>query len=148
VEGFMDTYITDNMVNEGKTFRNVMILGYLFAVLMPLIIWLTNNERYTNRDILLFAIAFFLVGSIGLHGWIYALKYKLMISAEKIVISTLFKEVRISISEITHYNFKRYKKSVFYQFKLSTKNGIYMISTRYCNEFIAVLKQNKVAEDC
>ena len=144
----MDTYITDNMVNEGKTFRNVMILGYLFAVLMPLIIWLTNNERYTNRDILLFAIAFFLVGSVGLYGWIYALKYKLMISAEKIVISTLFKEVQISISEITHYNFKRYKKSVFYQFKLSTKNGIYMISTRYCNEFIAVLKQNKVAEDC
>lgn len=41
----MDNKIIDGMKKEGKPFRNVMIFGYIFAILIPLSNYLMNNEN-------------------------------------------------------------------------------------------------------
>ena len=79
----MDIKIIDGMKKEGKPFRNIMLFGYIFAILIPLSIYLMNNDKYSDKDIILFAIAGGMFGTIGLYGWLYTSKYKIVISNTK-----------------------------------------------------------------
>ena len=63
----MNNKIINGMRKEGKPFRNIMLFGYIFAILMPLSIYLINNDKYSGKDIILFAIAGIMFGTIGFH---------------------------------------------------------------------------------
>ena len=142
----MDIRIIDGMKKEGKPFRNIMLFGYIFAILMPLSIYLMNNYKYSDKDIILFAIAGVMFGTIGLYGWLYSIKYRLEFDNEKVYLKTLFRKIELNIGDIEKYACNRYRKSVFYQFNLFIKDKKVLINTRYKDEFEKVLKDNKIEQ--
>lgn len=141
----MEKGIIDGMKNEGKPFRNLMIFSYVLTVLMPLFTYLMNNCKY-SRDMLLLAIAWFLFGTFGLYGWLYAIKYKVEFNEEKVYLKTLFKKIEFNIRDVEKYTCSRYRKSVFYQFRLFIKGKKILINTRYKDEFEKILKDNKIEQ--
>lgn len=142
----MDKKIIDGMKNEGIGYKFVMIFGYIMMILMPVSIYLMNNEKFSLKDIVLLAIAWFIVGTFGLYGWLYAVKYRLEFNDEKVYLKTLFKKVEINISDVTKYTCNRYMKSVFFQFKLFTNEKKVLINTRYKDEFELILKFNNIEQ--
>ena len=142
----MDIKIIDGMKKEGKPFRNIMLFGYIFAILMPLSIYLMNNDKYSDKDIILFAIAGVMFGTIGLYGWLYSMKYRLEFDNEKVYLKTLFRKMELNICDVKKYTCNRYRKSVFYQFNLFINNRKVLINTRYKDEFEKVLKDNKIEQ--
>ena len=88
----MNNKLIDGMRKEGKPFRNIMLLGNIFAMLMPLSIYLINNDKYSGKDIILLTIAGVMFGTIGLYGWIYSIKYRLEFDNEKVYLKTLFRK--------------------------------------------------------
>ena len=142
----MNNKIIDGMRKEGKPFRNIMLFGYIFAILMPLSIYLMNNDKYSDKDIILFVITGVMFGTIGLYGWLYSMKYKLEFDNEKVYLKTLFRTIELNICDVKKYTCNRYRKSVFYQFNLFINNRKVLINTRYKDEFEKVLKDNKVEQ--
>ena len=142
----MNNKIIDGMRKEGKPFRNIMLFGYIFAILMPLSIYLMNNDKYSDKDIILFAIAGVMFGTIGLYGWLYAIKYRLEFDNEKVYLKTLFREIELNICDVKKYLCNRYKKSVFYQFILFIKDKKVLINTRYKDEFEKILKGYQIEQ--
>ena len=140
----MNNKIIDGMRKEGKPFRNIMLFGYIFAILMPLSIYLMNNDKYSDKDIILFAIAGVMFGTIGLYGWLYSIKYRLEFDNEKVYLKTLFRKIELNICDIEKYTCSRYRKSVFYQFVLYAKDKKVLINTRFVDEFDRILKDNKI----
>jgi hypothetical protein len=142
----MNNKIIDGMKKEGKPFRNIMLFGYIFAILMPLSIYLMNNDKYSDQDMILFAIAGIMFGTIGLYGWLYAIKYRVEFDNEKVYLKTLFRTIELNICDVKKYTCNRYRKSVFYQFNLFINNRKVLINTRYKDEFKKVLKDNKIEQ--
>lgn len=142
----MNNKIIDGMRKEGKPFRNIMLFGYIFAILMPLSVYLMNNDKYSDKDIILFAIAGVMFGTIGLYGWLYAIKYRLEFDNEKVYLKTLFRKIELNICDVKKYSCNRYKKSVFYQFNLFIKDKKVLINTRYKDEFEKILKDYKIEQ--
>ena len=140
----MDIQIIDGMKKEGRPFRNLMIFGYILTVLAPLFVSLINNEKYIGKDIVLFVVTWFMFGSIGLYGWLYALKYRVEFYSDKILLKTLFRRVELNICDIEEYTCNRYNKSVFYQFNLFIKGKKILVNTRYKEEFEKILEDNKI----
>ncbi len=142
----MNNKMIDGMKKEGKPFLRVMIFSYIMTILMPLAIYLTHNERYTNKDILLCGIIWVIIGSFCLYGWLYAVKYRLEFNDEKVYLKTLFNKIELNISDIKNFSCKRYLKSSFYQFSLYTKNKKVLVNTRYRDEFIQILRENNIKQ--
>ncbi len=142
----MNNKIIDGMRKEGKPFRNIMLFGYIFAILMPISIYLMNNDKFSDKDIILFAIAGAMFGTIGLYGWLYAIKYRVEFDNERISLKTLFKKIELNICDVKKYTCDRYRKSVFYQFNLFINDRRVLINTRYKDEFEKVLKDNKIEQ--
>ena len=142
----MNNKIIDGMRKEGKPFRNIMFFGYIFAILMPLSIYLMNNDKYSDKDIILFAIAGVMFGTIGLYGWLYSIKYRLEFNNQKVYLKTLFRKIELNLYDVKKYTCNRYRKSVFYQFKLFTNDRKVLINTRYKDEFEKILKDNKIEQ--
>lgn len=142
----MDNEIIDGMRKEGKPFRYVLILGYIFAILVPLSNYLMNDYKYRDGDVLIISLVCFILGTLGLYGWLYALRYRIEFNDEKIHLRTLFKKVEISICDIEKYTCNRYRKSVFYQFNLFIKDGKVLVFTRYKEKFEKVLKDNNIKQ--
>lgn len=142
----MNNKIIDGMRKEGKPFRNIMLFGYIFAILMPISIYLMNNDKFSDKDIILFAIAGVIFGTIGLYGWLYAKKYRVEFNDERIYLKTLFKKIELNICDVKKYTCNRYRKSVFYQFNLFINDRKVLINTRYKDEFEKVLKDNKIEQ--
>ena len=142
----MEYKIIDGMKNEGKPVRNAMIFMYILTILMPLWNCLLNNEKYSNKDIILIAIYCFMFGTVGLYCWLYAIKYKVKINEEKVLLTTLFRNVEVDICDIEGCTCKRYRKSVFYQFNLFLKDKRVLVNTRYKDEFENILKDKKIEQ--
>ena len=142
----MNDKIIDGMRKEGKPCRNIMLCGYIFAILMPLSIYLMNNDKYSDKDIILFAIAWVMFGTIGLYGWIYSIKYRLEFDNEKVYLKTLFRTIELNICDIKKYTCNRYRQSVFYQFNLFIDDRKVLINTRYKDEFEKVIKDYKIEQ--
>ena len=123
-----------------------MLFGYIFAILMPISIYLMNNDKFSDKDIILFAIAGVMFGTIGLYGWLYAIKYRVEFDNERIYLKTLFKKIELNICDVKKYTCNRYRKSVFYQFNLFINDGKVLINTRYKDELEKVLKDNKIEQ--
>lgn len=132
--------ISDDMKKESKLWRSPMIVSFSLAILFPLVlIWNT----LTTTEFVLGLLAFIILGCFFLYGYLYAIKYRVSISIEKIMVKTLFRKVELNMTDIISFSCKRYRKSVFYKFRLSTKEKRLMLSTRYKDEFIKLLEENK-----
>ena len=140
----MNRNIIDGMKKEGKGFKILMIFAYILSLLMFLSTYLINNEKYSDKDIIIIVVFCFFFGTFGLYGWLYSIKYKLKITEEKIMLKTLFRTVEVNIKDITNYTCHRYRKSVFYQFNLFVKEKRILVATRYKEEFENILKYNNV----
>ncbi len=140
----MDNKVIDGMKKESRKARNVTILCYLFAILMPLSI--SNNGKYSDSDILMIFLWSFMLGTFSLYVWIYAAKYKVDFDSEKVHLKTLFKKIEVNICDVEKYTCNRYRKSVFYQFNLFIKDKKVLINTRYKDEFEQILKNNKIEQ--
>ncbi len=142
----MNNKMIDEMRKEGKPFRNIMLFGYIFAILMPLSIYLMNREKYSDKDVILFVIGWIMLGTFGLYGWLYSIKYRLEFDNEKVYLKTLFRKIEFNICDVKKYTCNRYRKSKFYQFNLFVNDRKILINTRYKNEFEKILKDNKADE--
>lgn len=142
----MDKKIIDGMKKEGKPFRNVMFFGYIFSILMPLSNYLMNNGKYSDKDILIIFLVCLMLGTIGLYGWLYAVKYRVEFDSEKVYLKTLLKKIELNICDVEKYICNRYRKSVFYQFNLFINGKKVLINTRYKDEFEKILKDNKIEQ--
>ncbi len=141
----MDNIIIDRMKKESKLARNVMIFS--FALLLLTFVYMyVNNKSLQDKDVLFMFILFFSLGMFGFYVWLYAIKYNLKITEEKIMLKTLFRKVEINICNIEKYTCKRYRKSVFYQFNLFIKDKRILVNTRYKEEFESILKENKIEQ--
>ena len=142
----MDNKIIDGMKKESKKARNVTILCYLFAILIPLSYYLLSNEKYSDNDVLIIFLWCFALGTFSLYGWLYALKYKVEFNDEKVYLKTLFKEIKLNICDVDKFTYNRFRKSVFYQFHLFIKDKKVLINTRYKDEFAKVLRDHKIEQ--
>lgn len=142
----MNILITDNMEKESRAWRILTILGYALALVTPVALLLLGTEQYTNKDILILTLMYFLLGSMGLYGRLYGIKYKLTITEMLISVTTLFRNFQIPICQITQYTYKRYNKTVFNQFTFFCKDGTFVIYTRCRDELIALLIKNNIPE--
>ena len=133
------TLISDDMKKESKVFLVLFILGYAYT--LSLIVSYGNSA-----DWLKWYIYFFGMSSLMLYCWLYTVKYKIIITNEEIQITTLFKKTTISIEELTHYNCKRYGKSVFYQFDLFIEDQHTLVTTRYKDDFEKILTEHLSAK--
>ncbi len=118
-------------------------LSFILSIIMPVSIYLLNNGKFSENDIFLFAIAWFLFGTFGLYGWLYAVKYTIKFNDEKVYLKTLLKKIELNVCYIEKYTCKRYRKSVFYQFQLFIKRKKILINTRYKDEFLKILEGKK-----
>lgn len=134
----MDIIFKDDMVKESKIWKNPMLLFFVLAVLFPLtLIW--NNIKISK--FILGEVFFLIVGSYFLYGYLYAYKYKVVVTNEKIVLKTLFKNVEVKFKDIKTYNCKRYRKSEFYQFCCFFNGNQILINTRYKDELEKLLQK-------
>ena len=113
---------------------------------MPLMHYLTDNDKFSDTDILLIFLWCFILGSISLYGWLYALKYRVEFDNEKIYLKTLFRTIELNICDVKKYTCNRYRKSVFYQFNLFINDKKILINTRYKDEFEKVLNDYKIEQ--
>lgn len=139
----MDIIIKDDMVKESKTWRDPMITFFVLAALFPLVlVW--NNIKIT--EFILGEVFFILIGCCFLYGYLYAYKYKVVVTNEKIVLNTLFKNVEVRFEDIKTYNCKRYRKSEFYQFLVFCKEKKILINTRYKDDLKKLLENKTIIE--
>ena len=142
----MKKHIVDGIKQEGKAYRILMILGYVFCALYPLAMLVAKNSEFSNKDIIKAAISFFALGCTGLYGLIYSKKYRIEITEETITLITLFRTKELSMHEITRYSYKRYRRSALYIFTLRTQGRSIQLYTRYQEELREILKMNGIAE--
>lgn len=133
--------INDSMIKESKIWKIPMIIFYLLAALFPLA--LIFNDIKTS-EFILGEVFFILIGSYFLYGYLYACRYKVLVTNEKIVLKTLFKNVEIQFEDIRNYNCKRYRKSEFYQFLVFCKEKKILINTRYKDDLEVLLKNKSI----
>ena len=139
----MDVIIKDDMIKESKLWRDPMITFFVLAALFPLVLIFNNIKTI---DFILEEVFFILVACYFLFGYLYAYKYKVVVTNEKIVLKTLFKSVEVQFKDIKNYNCKRYKKSEFYQFLVFCKEKKILINTRYKEDFEKLLKNKIIIE--
>ncbi len=148
----MNRHIIDGMKKEGKVWKLLMLFGFTMGVLLPSasylqkILGLYVNKDPIDKNMFKMALLFLLVGIYGLYGWLYSIKYKLDITEDTIIIRSLFRNTQVNIKDITEYTFERYRKSVFYQFKLFINGKKIVLSTRYKDEFVAILEENQIKQ--
>lgn len=142
----MNHYIVDGMKKEGRIWRTIMVLGYSLAILIQITTHLIRDPRYSMGDAIEATAVLLFFGSLGLYGWLYAAKYHVEITEEKILLTTLFGKKELDLSEITTYSCKRYGRSVFYGFELRTREKKVLVYTRYQEALAAILRQNGIAE--
>ena len=132
--------IKDDMVKESKLWKTPMLIFFVLAALFPLVlIW--NSIK--SAEFILGEVFFIFVGCYFLYGYLYAYRYKVVVTNEKIVLKTLFKRVEIQFKDVKNYSCKRYEKSGFYQFHLFCKEKKILINTRYKDDLEKILK-NKI----
>ena len=130
----MEYMFHDDMKKEGRPFKMTMMGGYVLTILSPLSVLLSSYINYTKKEVLIITLAYFLIGTFGLYGWLYSKTYEVKFNREEIVVKSLLKRTDIQIKEITQYTCQRYRKSVFYQFSILTNGKKIVVNTRHVNE--------------
>lgn len=135
--------IKDGMRKESRRGKAPMIFCYVLAALSPLSLIRPDVTISDFIEILLF---FILIGTYLLFLYLYAYKYEVIATTEKIYLKTLFRKIELNICDIEKYSCNRYRKTVFYQFNLFIKGKKILINTRYKDEFEKILKDWKIEE--
>lgn len=130
--------ISDNMKKESRKCIFLIILCWAFAIVIP--IAFANENKHPE------SIFYFTLGLMGLYLFIYELTYKLIITNEKIILRVFFIKKELDMTDIINYTCKKYKKSLFYFFRLYTKKKSLLVKTRYKEEFIKILEGNNIKE--
>ena len=129
--------LSDNMKKESKPYLTLMILFFVLAALFPIV---AIFEDSSVKELIIGEVVIVLWACLSLYGFLYGIKYNVTITKEKIQLKTLFRTVILNFSDIKEYKYKRYIKSVFYQFKILYLDKKVVISTRYYEELDAILK--------
>lgn len=135
--------IKDDMLKEGNTSKNPMIIYLALSAIFPIvIIW----NKIKIIEFILGELFFLIIACYFLYVYLYAIKYKVSITKDRITLNTLFNHIEIDIKDIKTFSCKRYRKSQFYQFLIFTNNKKTLINTRYKNEFERILTDNKIKQ--
>ena len=137
--------IIDGMKKESRIPRNIMFFGYILVVLTFVYMYV-NNKSFCDKEVITMFLACFMVGTIGLYGWLYAVKYRVEFNDKEICLTTLFVKVELNICDIEKYTCIRYKKSVFYQFNLFAKGKKVLVNTRHKKELEDILRYNHIEQ--
>ncbi len=138
-----NTIVKDDMIKEGKTSKNPMILFFVLSAVFPLVLlW----HEIKIIEFILGELFFLKIACYFLYVYLYAIKYKVSITKDKITLITLFNYIEIEIKDIKTFSCKRYRKSQFYQFLIFTNNKKTLINTRYKDEVEKLLKNKTSAE--
>ncbi len=138
-----NTIVKDDMIKEGKTSKNPMILFFVLSAVFPLVLlW----HEIKIIEFILGELFFLIIACYFLYVYLYAIKYKVSITKDKITLITLFNHIEIEIKDIKTFSCKRYRKSQFYQFLIFTNNKKTLINTRYKDEVEKLLKNKTSAE--
>ena len=140
----MDKFIVDDMKKESRMGCPLMIISYILAVLT--LVYNYHTKEYSNKEMLIIFLVFLFLGAYSMYVWLYGINYRVEFNNEKVYLRTLFRRIEFSICDVRKYTCKKYKKSVFYQFNLITKDRKVLINTRYKDEFEKVLKNNNVEQ--
>lgn len=134
--------LIDDMKKESKVWLIPMILFFLLSILCPISVKLVyQGNDFSDRDLIFATLIFILIASYFLYGYLYAIKYKVTVTTDKIILKTLFKNIQFNVSDIKNYYFKRYMKSVFYQFTIFYLDRKVLINTRYYEELDKILNE-------
>ena len=141
----MDKKIVDGMKQESKMPRDIMIFCYILVAL-TFVYMHVNSKSFRDKEVIVMLLVYFILGMLGLYGWLYAIKYRVEFDDEKVFLKTLFKKIELNICDIEKYTCDRYRKSVFYQFNLFIKDKKVLINTRYKEEFESILSANEIIQ--
>lgn len=140
----MNTLIVDDTKKESKWCGILAIFIYLLSLLSPLL-YLTNQENYEIKDVIILSIVYFALATFVLYCWLEARRYRIEITESRIKIRTLFKKKEILFSSFIKYTYKQVRIFGFYQFILymQDKKALF-INTHYKEEFETILNQNNI----
>lgn len=116
------------------------IFFFIMAIAWPIGARLVFARDASVKDLVKIGLLFGAFGCLFLYGYLYARKYSVTVTKEKIELKTLFRHVTVNLCDIKEYNFKRYMRSVFYQFHISYLDKKVLINTRYWKELDELLK--------
>lgn len=136
----MDIIIRDDMIKESKLWKIPMIFFFFLTTLFPMILFLGNIKI---MEFVLGEIFFLLIDCFFLYGYFYTCKYKVLVTSEKIILKTLFKSTEIHFKDIVSYNYRRYRKSDFYQFIVFSKEKKVLINIRYKDELEKMINKEE-----
>ncbi|MCH5162497.1 MAG: hypothetical protein J1G38_03290 [Clostridiales bacterium] len=132
-----DIILCDNMKKESRIFLVPMILFFVLAALFPIVAILKD---FSVKALIIGELVIVLWACLFLYGFLYTKKYNITITNEQIQLKTLFRTVLLNFSDIKEYSYKRYMKSVFYQFKILYLDKKVLINIRYYEALDEILK--------
>lgn len=144
--------ITDNMKEAKSVTFKITVFCYLLSVVYPLGAYFVAKGKFSNADILKAFLVFFIVGSYALYLTLGAIKYKLVVTSDKLIIKNLIKTYNIKLCDIERFEFKLSKRTglwVFCLYVKRTEGGArkkynkYFVWTRYFEKFIEVINNSK-----
>ena len=130
--------LSDSMKQESKIYLVPMILCFVLAISWPIVAIVRD---FSYKELIIGTVGFVLFACVSLYGFLYAIKYRVTITKDKIQLKTLFKTVILNISDVKEFHYKRYMKSAFYQFRIFYFDKKVLINTRYHEEFAKILKE-------
>ena len=106
--------IVDDMKKDAKKIMIPVIYLIVSGILLPLI-WFWHGE--IDIGFIKKSSVFFIGCAIyGLYILLSCVKYKLIVTNDKIVMNTLFKKWEIDFNNVSSYTYKRHRKSEIYKF--------------------------------
>ncbi len=136
----------DDMKKESRNFLKVIFIEIIISIFYPLFILIYEKDNYEDIHALYAFLFFLLMSLISLYGYVYSKTYLVQADESTIEMKTLFIKVLINFKELTSVSIKRYGKSVFYLFKMTTKgNKPVTISTRYKDDLVRLIKNSNAS---
>lgn len=132
----MEYLIVDNMKKESRVYLVFTILSCVVSIALTIGNIVVND---IHVETLLTLALWFALATFFLYGWLHTFFYEFKVTQEKIFAKTPFKKMEVCFAEIEKFSCSQYKKSVFYQFKLFTKDKTYIVSTRFRDKMQAML---------
>lgn len=134
--------IVDDMKKEAKKLSIPMTVILLLSTILPLMWYLCGDM---STDVLVQRSIFCICALIyGLYVFLSCVKYKLVVTKERIFVNTLFRVWNFDIAVISSYTYRRHRKSEIYRFLLVINRKKICINTRYPNQLIALFDANQI----
>lgn len=140
--------ITDDLKQEGKIYRNLMIIAYALAIIYPMGGFASNaivgNNGFETRDLVICSIFLFAFGSVELFCWIITMRYRLTVKEDAFIIRVLSGQKEIPVKNVVGFSHKTAKKLCY--FRLYTNEGYHLVVTRYANELLEFLNEKGIGQ--